>query len=371
MNGPVLSVGPWTGPPQLDVTPLVKSWKVSAKRKDPTTISFDIDGSDPSLVFRELVDDIWFYWGTVRVRARIAPAQDTLDSGSHASSVTAVDYRAVLARRLIWDNWILTRVNADPAFAAWELVRQAQAEPGGDLRIVRGQVPATPISIAAITHQAGAYTGDEIVALSKLGDGFDWDVTPQEDGTFTFDVWRPGRGRVTDVVLEYGPAGIPGRQVDSTAFGNAVRAPGGTDPAGAQAAAVRREAADIATRPEGRWDLAVQDAGTAATSATAAALADNALAAAQVLQPSYTFTLGERVWGGPDDFWIGDTVTLQLRSGRLLIDEQLSVEALDITGDPGLEFPQVSVTLGAYTALQAERLKLRAIDRTLGMLSRR
>lgn len=369
-----LESGPWQAGPQQELTRVATGWKLTAKQSDASSLSFDIDArTDEAAVIRELVDDLWLWCDALPnpvTRGRITQSTDTFDDAGHKVSFSAVDYRGVLDRRICWDDWTLKRTSYDPALDGWQLIQQAQAEPGGNLGIARGTLPTDPVSIASITHQPGNSVKSEIDANAKLDPGFDWDISPVGELGLQANFWRAGRGRVTDAVLEYGPSGYPGRQVDSAAFGNAVRLPGGTDAANAQLPPVRKDAADIATRPEGRWDLAVQDNATFTTSAAGQARAAWELNHA-VMQPSYTFAVRDGDWAGPQDYWVGDTVTLQIKSGRLLIEEPLPVVQMDLTGSVDRTNPTLSVTLGAYTFEQQQRLRLRSINRQLAALQRR
>ena len=66
----------------------------------------------------------------------------------------------------------------------------------------------------------------------------------------------------------------------------------------------------------------------------------------ELLTPTYTVDLVRGFWQGPDHIWLGDTVRLILRSGRVQEDVSLRVTGVDVTvGDDGSE--DVSLTVGA------------------------
>lgn len=70
----------------------------------------------------------------------------------------------------------------------------------------------------------------------------------------------------------------------------------------------------------------------------------------QQVAPSYTITLRQGFWEGPEHVWLGDTVRLIVDSGRLNDDVELRVTQVDITlGDDGQE--TVALTVGADPSL--------------------
>lgn len=79
----------------------------------------------------------------------------------------------------------------------------------------------------------------------------------------------------------------------------------------------------IGTRPEQRWDAVIgtQDQTQDTLNADAAGF----LQSMQVVVPSYEVVLHPGAWDGPDWLSLGDTVTLQISSGRLQVDEKLRV----------------------------------------------
>jgi hypothetical protein len=101
------------------------------------------------------------------------------------------------------------------------------------------------------------------------------------------------------------------RQFDPGTYANAIRETGNTG-----LAAARVEASDIATRPEGRWDAQLGDTGLLDAGSVASRAAKD-LTDRQTPTPVYTLTLRPGEWGGPADIWLGDTVIVDIDSGRI------------------------------------------------------
>jgi hypothetical protein len=100
----------------------------------------------------------------------------------------------------------------------------------------------------------------------------------------------------------------------------------------------------------------------------------NAAAAKQIaLQstplPSWVVTLTPNLWGGPNDVWIGDPVTLSVQHGMLNVLETLRVQELTVAFDDSSDAATVSLTLGAVPPQR--RWLLRTFDKRLSTLERR
>lgn len=286
-------------------------------------VSFDADGRDPAIAgIAELQTDIIVMYGSQIVfDGRIAPSQDTLTASAHRAVFTALDYREVLRRRAVLPGDQLTWTNVDQATIAWNMIQATQARPGGNLGITRGVGAPTGIQ-RTYTATLGDYIGDDITALALLDNGFQWQITPYGIADLRLDIFYPAQGTSQNAVLAYGDARISSitRAVDPSTFADAVYVTG--DPA-FNLTAQLLEAAGLASRPEGRWDsvVATSDNTQLVLNARAAAL----LAQGQVLTPSYTVTFYPGAWGGPSDIWLGDTVTLQIDSGRLQVNTAVQV----------------------------------------------
>ena len=82
------------------------------------------------------------------------------------------------------------------------------------------------------------------------------------------------------------------------------------------------------------------------------------------LEPAYTLTLAPGRWS-PADAWLGDTVRVIVRSGRLDVDTSVRITAVGIdVDDNGRE----TVSLAAGIEPQGLGQVLRAVDRRLDKL---
>jgi Putative Ig domain len=329
----VITPGPWRfllAAPQPDGSYLAEVIQAASRtitlRTEPdqnSEASFDVDGrSAQAAQLTELQTDLQVLYGpSVIFCGRIAPSQDTITASAHRTTVTAIDYREVLRRRAVLPGDTLSYTSVEQSTIAWDLIQATQARAGGNLGITRGVGKTTTIT-RTMTFALGDYIGDDITQMAQLDNGFEWQITPYGQADLRLDVFYPQQGTDRGVVLSPGDARVSSltRNVDPSAFADSVYVTGdSTKSLTAQAL----EAADIATRPEGRWD---QVTGTSLK--TQSSLNDGAtqqLATAQVVVPAYTIVLYPGTWRGPSDIWIGDTVTLVIASGRLAVQDKLRV----------------------------------------------
>lgn len=356
--------GDWNGLPTGEMAHgTQRSLKVVLRGS--SSVSFTLDGWAPeAALVRELVTDVWVIRnGQVLFRGRVGPSSDDTDGTKHTVSFTAGDYRGVLARRALYDADPLAYTAADRSAIAWGLLSTTQGQPGGNLGIVRGVGQSLGTS-QTITYPAGQFVGPAIDQLQAMDAGFDWDVTPALGTTTqTFDVW-PYRGINGSRVLSY-PGSIASfrRQVDPGNYANAIRETGNTD-----IAAARVEAAGIALAAEGRWDAQLGDT-TLLDAASVTARATYDLSMRSQVVPTWTVTLRPGEWGGPTDVWIGDTITLDVHTGRLSVNgEQYRVLEVDIALDES-DNETVTLTLGQLIA--GSRFGDRSILYRLTQLERR
>jgi hypothetical protein len=307
--------------------------------------SFTLNGKDPqAAAFTELQDDLWCFrrgWGPPLFQGRIGPTTDTLDSSQHLVQVTAMDYRAVLARRRLFSSDTLSFTAVDQSAIALSLLNATQGRAGGNLGIVAGTGQGSGVK-RTLTFQAGDFITADIVSVAQMDAGFDWDITPYGVQDLRLDIWYPFRGTSRGVVLEHGSSLVQQltRNIDPSTFSDALLVTGDSS---ASLTAQQPEAADIATRPEGRWDNVVGT--TQLTSSGLASRAGFELAAAEVVVPSYSIALAANAWGGPAHIWLGDEVAVRIKSGRLIVNDLLRVTELDIAiGEDGDE--RVTVLAG-------------------------
>lgn len=369
-----LVAGPASGGHSLSLT-AAKSRKLSFKLTEPSELGFAINGRQLQAdALDELTTDVHALWtpstGPTRIlgRWRVGNTSDDLTDTTHTVTVAGIDYRAILNNRRLYSTSQLTWTATDQAEIAWGLLQQTQTRTGGALGIVKGWTGTVPTgTIRDRTYEASDSIGERITELSQVIDGFDWDVTPTDSVGLNLGLWYPQRGTNRGVVAEFG--GLVSkvrREVNTSDYANALRYTGKTD-ASPPLVPQELEAADLATRVEGRFDAAFGDDSLI----TQAALSDRAawqLATSQVIQPTYTITLKRGAWRGPDHIWLGDPIRLIVTSGRLAVDTTLRVYQLDVTlGDAGDEL--IELTLGGPRPDYRRRPSL--VERRLNNLERR
>lgn len=278
--------------------------------------SFSMSGfAEEAGSIAELASDLIVYWrrgGGQRVklfRGRFGPSGDDVSEEDHRCQFSAVDYQGVIGRRIV--HTAATQLfNADQSDIVWTLIDQAQDDgivPGSALGITRGVGQSTGVIRVAYEVPAGKWVGESVNTLAQLDGGFDLAISPD----LALDIYFPSRGNPVEFVAMHGSTvRRVRRNVDTSKFATLVRQTGA---AGVSPWTVT--SADIATRPEGRWDLPVGDPDLANISAVVAA-AGGALALADRLPPTYTATLRNGVWD-PTLLREGDTCPLVVKSGRL------------------------------------------------------
>lgn len=345
-----LLAGPASGGTDLSLTE-AHARRLNFRLTDSSEVAFSMDGRHPqALAIDELRTDVHVLWtgddGPPQrlLRARVGPTGDTLTAEQHTVDATALDYRAVLDRRRLFLGDTLTWAATDQAEIAWGLVQQTQGNTAGNLGINKAWSGTTPTGVPrTTTYELGDSIGERIQELSELNNGFDWDIVPVSASGLQLGIWYPQRGASRGVVLEHGGAvANVRREVQPGDYGNALRM-SGDDNATPAVTPVEREATNLATLPEGRWDVVIGDTGLT-TQAMLEARADWQIAQSQVVQPTYTLTLKRGAWRGPGHIWLGDTVRTVVISGRLHVDTDLRVYELGIAlGDDGGEDVQVTV----------------------------
>jgi hypothetical protein len=316
-------------------------------------VAWEMDGRDPAAAaITELETDVTVMYGSEYVFAgRVGPSQDVIDAAAHRTQFTAYDYRDVLRRQLLLPGDTLTFVTTEQQQIAWDLIKAAQAHAGANLGIVQGLGAAGSGVTRNMTFANGDYIGDDISTMAGLDNGFEWLIQPYGPGDLRFDFYYPKMGKSTGRVFALGMSRVQSitRVVDTSTYADAVYVTG--DPS-ANLTAQSLAAAGVATSPQGRWDQVI-----GSTMKTATSLSDyatRALSAAQVIVPAYTIVLQPGSWMGIDDVWLGDTVNVQVRSGRLNVNDQLRVVEMDFALDAdNLEI--LTLTVGAIP-LQVWRL---------------
>lgn len=363
------AVGAWNTIPDTEL-PTVTGRTVTFQTVGAHTATFTIDGLLPETAqIQELVSDLWVLRNGVPLfRGRVGATSDSGDGSSYPVSVNAVDYREVLRRRVLYDGGIVTYTNADRGLVAWSLIAQTQSNPGGNLGISRGVGQTVGVADPTTVFTPGSFVGQLIdqLAVTNPG-GFEYDLTPVTTNgaltsSLTYDMW-PQRGADRRVVIDH-PGRIASftRTADPTAYGNAIRMSGANG-----VAPTRVYVPDVATRPEGRWDLQLGDTAVQ-TQPLLQARGQQELSNAQLFAVAWQVTLEPDVWQGPQHIWLGDPVTIAVQAGRLNVVESLRVMELQVAiDDSGAE--TVTLVLGAPHP--DRRWNLRRVDRRLTALERR
>ena len=317
-------------------------FKVEFGLNTPTVVrELAIDGmaGEQVDIITELASDLIIYRNKNKIfRGRITYSQDGIGPDRHTVSISATDYFELLKRRILYQD--LNYTNIDQSTIAWNLINYTQGLSGGNLGITRGNGQSTGVTRDR-PYEAGQNIGELIENLSEVINGFEYEVTPD----LAFNVFYPQRGVQKDVVIQHGKdIIIVNRTVSSQDFANAIRM-NGTEKDDNPAPVATRSTANIGTTPEGRWDKQI-GLSDVSVQATLNQRADQELINSGELRPSYALELRDKSWRGPEHYWIGDTVQLIIKSGRLNVVQQVRVLKLSLTvNSDGSE--RVDLTVGA------------------------
>lgn len=371
-----LLAGPAVSAPTVDLT-TARGRKATFKLTEPSSLGFTFDGRHAQAAeVQELATDVHLLRdGVPLYTGRVGATGDDLTDDSHSVTVATADTRALLGRR-VWHTEPYTDYTAvEQTTVAAALLAHTQGQAGGNLGVTAAGLPTTG-GLITRRVEAGASILAELTALASAGvattagaPGFDWDISPGWSGR-TLQIWHPQRGENRGVVLDYIHTGRPRssivakltRGVDPATYSGALRVSGaeGVTPQWVTAA-------DVATAAQGLWEASAGYTDVA-TEAELAAKAARLLAELGEVVPTYAVTLRRQAWDGPGHIWLGDTVRLVVRSGRIDEDVSLRVLGLDLTlGESGEE--DVSLTLGAPAGSVLRRLH--DMERRLATLERR
>jgi hypothetical protein len=320
---------------------------VNLRVADACDASITIDGHALEAVsLVELATDMWVWFGPDLVfRGRVVAADDSLDSVSHRTTVRAVDYRGVLARRVLLEGDQLSFTARPQAEIVWTIVNTMQARPGGNLGITRGVIPQSQPRDRIF--DVGAGIGDTINSLAEVINGFDWQVDPQR----RLNIFYPRRGGDLGITLDYGASVTTvDRTSGSADFANVVRV------IGSEATVARTVAsATIATDPRGRWESSTADPDLLLQS-TVNDRASRFLADQADMRETYTLTLVPGFYTS-GNIGPGDIARLVVRSGRLDVNDLVRVTEVAIdANEDGDDTVKLAVVCepGGATALHPD-----------------
>lgn len=363
------AVGPWSVGPDTGL-PRITGRTVTWRLADVSEASFTIDATLPEAeAALGLISGLWVLRnGREMYRGIVGATSDSCDGNTHTIQFSAANWRAILERRFILDHDTLVYANTDVGQVAWNLINATQQRPGGDLGIIQGST-TTGVTISpqltpgtAITDQINTWATSAQGSSQK---GFDWAVTGVDgQAQLKFNVWFPQRGIDRQTVLDY-PGRIQGftRADDPGTYADAIRASGsdGLVP-------ILSDSPTILTDPTPRLEALVSNTDLQ-NQTDLANWATGQLATLQDVVPSWTVTLAPNTWGGPQDFWLGDPVILNVDSGVRQVNESLRVQEIALTLDDNSDAATVAVTLGAPKP--DRRWLLRALTKRIDQLSKR
>jgi len=365
------AVGPNTGLPNWALTQ-AHSRRVTWRLTTPSDCTFDVDGeSQDALQIAELVTDVWIYRnGVALFRGRVGTTSDNYDGNVLKTTVNVADYKGVLARRLLLEGDTLAYTTAtDQAAIALGLINSTQRHAGGQMGIVTGVGASTGVTRVR-TFQAGQNVGEELDKLSNVINGFEWDISPTKTTALHLDIYSPTRGATTSAVLDVGGRVRSfQRQYDPGLYANAVRVTGANTTGGAAPGltAVNRASSNIGAAAQGRWDSQVGDTNIV-EQVTLNERAGAELAESSTVLPQWTVELQPNSWDGPGDVWLGDTVTLIGKIGRLNDVGPLRVQEVSCAFDDD-DTVTTTITLGQVPL--SRRFRLRTFSQRLSALERR
>jgi hypothetical protein len=307
------------------------TWRLDAT----DTAQFTLDGAgDEAAGWARLATDLFARRdGVLLHRGRVAPEQGSINSSGHTVSLTSMGYRGWLDTLAVtYPPPIYTAV-AQGAIA-WDLINTAQSRTNGFLGITDGIGTAAGTVRTRTDYVPGKPIGEAVSELGRVDNGFEWEI----GADLALNRWYPQRGADNGVVLDY-----PGRIVDvqytfdPASFGNVATSTGDqtTTP-------VTTTSATIATDARGRIERAVgYPSINDQTTLTAKSVFQ--LAQTNVIKVGYTVTLRPGTWGGKSDVWIGDTVHLAIKSGRVseIMTAQRVIQITATPGDNGTETVQM------------------------------
>lgn len=359
----------------------------------PAVLTFVVDGHSPSAaeVAELQTDVIAWRWSTSLgidvplFRGIVAQSQDDITEQSHTVTFTCHDYFAMLSRRTITDDTPLTYTQQDQDLIVQNLLHLAlNATTSAGVSFSPGsQLPLSTIisnpdgsGRAALSGQlrdrsylGNTIIGNEIDNLAKVINGFDYDVLARSDanGIDYLRLFYPQQGVTrNDMTFTYGAnVATVSRSINSADYSNYIRVLGNNGSSDPNAAQMFSEDWNADSNNVGQVPVGLWMTGAAASDVNIQATLDEKatgdLSMDGILQPVYTLGLRPGFYniGYPN---MGDTVQLQVNSGRLNVNTPVRV--LGITygiGDDGEENVSLTVarpviTLSAILAEQQRQV---------------
>lgn len=303
----------------------------------PATAVFTLSGfSEEAAAIAEFETDLTVYRDGLKIfRGRIVAESDAIDANGHVSTFAAKDYRGMLAYRLVGPSG-LTFAAVDQGTIAWDLIDHTQGKTGGDWGVTDG-VGAVSGTVRDRSFAPGASIGESLDSMSKLLNGFEWNI----DSELAFNRYYPRRGADNGVKLDYGGACTSINRTLAPDFANVVQVQGSNT-----TVPVEANTATLGGDARGRWEV-YRGYPTIVEQDTLDDRRDWLLGELAIAKPGYSAVMTAERWEGAAHIWLGDTVSLQVKSGRLQVSTPQRVVTMGLSlPDNGGEV----VTLGMIDA---------------------
>jgi hypothetical protein len=348
--------------------------KLDFKLRDQNQLTLTIDGRSPQLGWLEELrsDVVALRWSDLAgdfvpmFRGCITQTEDQISPTTHTVTLTATDYRGIMSRRTL--RTTMPFQATEQAQIIGVLVGDANMPVGyaGASLGITGDLWPTGI-LRDRTYYPGQVIAAAIDDMSTDINGFDWSVEPSLDWAGDIHMWYPQRGAFrSSWVAHYGSTiSNVARVVATSTFANYSMVQGAQDADGNTMIAESFGPAwtDGVAYPEGAWQM-VTAAPDVSVQNTLQQSADGNVSLYGDLEPAYTLTTRAGRWS-PDDCWLGDTVRLICRSGRLDVDTAVRITEIAIdVDDAGIEV----ATLTAGLAPESPIGLFKSIDRRLNRL---
>lgn len=310
---------------------------------------FSIDGRNgeaAAIVDRE--SDLWVWRdGVLMFRGRIVSGTDQVDATSHRCQFNAIDYRGMLGLVAKVEPPVPVFTADDQAQIAWSLISDWQALDGADWGITEGVGATTGVPRDETDITPGAPVAEVIDRLANRENGFEWEISPD----LKLNRWHPQRGSDNNVVLDHGGT-LASVSTQTGEFANVGIATGKdtTTPA-------VFEHPSLTGDQRGRWPV-VGSYPSVTLQDTVDGKAQWLASQGVTIERQWRAVMSPRRWTGRDHVWLGDTVHLVVKSGRLQVPKvphrvaEVQV-VLDANGEETVTFGLNGIEAGAVPGVSA------------------
>jgi hypothetical protein len=279
---------------------------------DGATVEVEVNVVDPMIGYiRELVTDLVFKRDTLRLfRFRVLSSEDTMTRDAAIVKFTCATYESILARRVLYEDWVLEDEDVD---AAWALIQYTQAQPYGNLGITRATPPVGVVRQRSLA--IGTTIRDAIDDFATTDNGFDWWI----DVDRVFHIAKPRRGfLITDNQWATGaevaeltrtnPTEQYASDIIAVGARNETRIPNGSGGDDVYPPPTPQRVS-LPVMPFGLWDTAMSYSDVI-TVASLAEKANYELRDRANMRPVYKLTLEPGIWN--PSIGLGDVITFRI-----------------------------------------------------------